>query len=146
MNLARLRLGELLAAAAAVALVVLSFVPWYRGPNGNVDALDVFGLPEVLITLAVLSAFALAAFTVTERTTALPIAAAVWTTLLGALAVLATLVRVLDKPDHATALRPGAWLALAASMAILAGGWQSMRDERTSLYAPAEPEPRRPPL
>ena len=75
--------------------------------------------------------------TVTERTTALPVAAAVWSTLLGSSASIAAVVRVLERPDHATALCAGAWLALAGALAMLVGRWQSMRDERTALYPPA---------
>jgi hypothetical protein len=37
----------------------------------------------------------------------------------------------------------GAWLALVGAVLILAGSWQSMRDERTSRYPPATPEPRK---
>ena len=50
-------------------------------------------------------------------------------------------MRVLERPDHATSLCGGAWLALAGTMLILGGAWQSMRDERRSLYEPATPEP-----
>jgi hypothetical protein len=81
--------------------------------------------------------------TVTERTPALPVAAAVWGVLFGALAVVAAIVRVLERPDHATMLCAGAWLALVGAVAVLLGAWQSIRDERTSRYEPAAPEVRR---
>ena len=44
------------------------------------------------------------------------------------------------KPDLADA-----WLALAGAVAIVLGAWQSMRDERTSLYEPSGAPPRPPP-
>ena len=69
-------------------------------------------------------------------------AAAIWSTLFGLVGVIAAIVRVLERPDSATSLCAGAWLALAGTILILAGSWQSMRDERTSLYPPASPEPR----
>jgi hypothetical protein len=56
--------------------------------------------------------------------------------------VIAAIVRVLERPDHATLLCVGAWLALAGSVAILLGAWQALRDERPSLYEPATPPPR----
>jgi hypothetical protein len=56
--------------------------------------------------------------------------------------VIAAVVRVLERPDHATTLCAGSWLALAGAVAILAGAWQSLRDERPSMYEPARPEPR----
>jgi hypothetical protein len=146
MNLTRLRLGELLAFIGAVALAVLTFLPWYRGQAGNLTAWDNFGVVDVLIVIAVLVALTLTAATVTERGPALPIASAVWTTLVAFMAAVAILVALLDKPDHAVSLRAASWLSLVAALAILAGGWQSMRDERTERYAAAEPEPRRPRL
>jgi hypothetical protein len=36
----------------------------------------------------------------------------------------------------------GAWLALIGAVAIFAGSWQALRDERISSYEPAEPDPR----
>ena len=95
----------------------------------------------MLIVAVVLAALALAVATVTERTPALPVASAVWTTLLAFLATIAILVRVLVLPGDATAHRPASWLALAASAAILAGAWQSMRDERTERYSPDDSTP-----
>ena len=62
---------------------------------------------------------------------------------IGFLAVIAAIVRVLERPDHATSLCAGTWLALVGAVAMLAGSWWSISDERTSLYEPATPEPRR---
>jgi uncharacterized membrane protein len=81
----------------------------------------------------------------TERSTALPVASAVWGTLFGFIAVIAAIVRVLERPEHATSLCAGAWLALVGAVLMLVGSWQSLRDERGSLYEPAEPPPLPPP-
>jgi hypothetical protein len=51
-------------------------------------------------------------------------------------------VRLLERPDHATGLCAGPWLALAGALAILAGAWLSLSDDRGALYPPATPEPR----
>ena len=100
----------------------------------------------MLLILAAGAALVLFVATVTERgSTALPVAAAVWCAPLGRIGVIAALVRLLERPDHASSLCAGAWLALAGAVAILLGAWQSMRDERTSLYEPATPAPRPPP-
>lgn len=143
MKFSRLRLGELLATIGAIALIVLTFLPWFSGPEGNLTAWDSFGVVDVLIVLTIISALTLALTTATERTTALPEASAVWTSVLGIITTIAILVRLLDKPDGATGYCAAGWLALAASALILAGGWQSMRDERTERY-PADDTPRRP--
>jgi uncharacterized membrane protein HdeD (DUF308 family) len=142
-SLGRLRLGELLAAAGAICLVVSFTLPWYENAEGKLDAWSTFGPAVVLLMAAAIAALVLLLATVAERTPALPVAAAVWSVLFGLLAVVAAIVRVLERPDHATSLCVGAWLALAGAVAVLLGAWQSIRDERTSQYEPATPQPRR---
>ena len=140
MSVRRLRLGELFALAGAACVIVSLFRPWYEGALGQLDAWDTFGPGVVLIMAAACAALALVLAALTERSPALPISLAIWTTLLGLIAVIAAVVRVLERPDHATSLSAGAWLALAGSVAIFTGAWQSLRDERPSLYKPANPE------
>ena len=146
MSLRRLRLGELLALAGAVCVIVALTLPWYENAQGRLGAWSTFGPAVALLMLAAAGAVALTVATVTERSTALPIAAAVWSTLFGFAGVVAAVVRVLDRPEHTTALCAGAWLALVGAVAILAGSWQAMRDERTELYPPADVEARPPPV
>jgi hypothetical protein len=138
-SLRRLRSGELLALAGAICVIVSLFVRWYEGPLGELDAWDTFGPGVVLLLSATAGALALVFSALTERTTALPVSIAVWCVALGLLGVIAAVVRVIERPDHATRVCIGAWLALAGSVAILAGAWLTLRDEHTSLYAPAEP-------
>jgi hypothetical protein len=144
-SLRRLRLGELLALAGAVCVIVSLFLPWYENAAGKLSAWDTFGPALVLLIAAVAAALGLVLSTITERSTALPVAAGVWSTLFGIVAVIAAIVRVLERPEHATSLCAGAWLALAGAILMLVGSWQSMRDERPSLYEPAEPPPLPPP-
>ena len=142
MSFSRLRAGELLAAAGAACVIASLFVPWYDSPTGSLDAWDTFGPAVALLMLAAIAALVLVVGALTERTTALPIAAAVWSVPLGLAGVIAAVVRVLERPDDANSLAAGAWLALAGAIAILIGAWQTMRDEHGSLYEPAAPEPR----
>jgi hypothetical protein len=145
MSLRRMRLGELLALAGAICIVVALTRPWYESPQGNLSAWATFGPAVALLMLAAAAGFALALATVTERSTALPVAAAVWGTLLGFVGAIAAIVRVLERPQHATMLCFGSWLGLIGAVAVLAGCWQAMRDERTGLYPPADVEARPPP-
>ena len=142
MSVRRLRIGELLALAGAICVIVSLFERNYENAAGNLDAWDTFGPAVVLLIVAALAALVLVLSALTELSVALPVAAAVWGVALGLAAVIAAVVRVLERPDHATTLCAGAWLALAGAIAILAGAWQSLRDERQSLYEPARPEPR----
>ncbi len=145
MNLRRLRLGELLALAGSICTIVALTLPWYENAQGKLSAWATFGPAVVLLMLAAAGGIALAVATVTERSTALPVAAAVWGTLLGFIGVIAALVRVLERPQHANMLCAGTWLGLIGALAVLAGCWQSIRDERTGLYPPADIEARPPP-
>jgi peptidoglycan/LPS O-acetylase OafA/YrhL len=145
MSLRRLRSGELIALAGAICLIVALTLPWYENSQGKLSAWNTFGVAVALLILAAGGALALVLATVTERTTAIPVAAAVWSTLFGILATIAAVVRLLERPDHATMLCAGGWLALAGALLVLVGSWQSMRDERTSLYPPDASPPREAP-
>lgn len=145
MSLRRIRLGELLALAGAICVIVSLFLPWYENAAGKLSAWDTFGGALVLLIAAAAAALGLVISTITERSTALPVAAAIWSTLFGIVAVIAAIVRVLERPDHASKLCAGAWVALAGAILMLVGSWQSMRDERPSLYEPAEPPVQPPP-
>jgi Na+-transporting NADH:ubiquinone oxidoreductase subunit NqrE len=143
MKLGRIRSGELAALAGAVCVIVALTLPWYENLEGKLSAWSTFGPAVVLLMIATLAALALAFTTLTERSTALPVAAAVWSTLFAIIGVIAAIVRVLERPHNASSLCAGAWLALVGVLLMLAGSWQSMRDERTSRYPPATPEPRK---
>ena len=145
MSLKRLRAGELIALAGVALAVVSLFEPSYHRAVGSLGAWDTFGPAVALLIVAVATALVLIVGNVTERSTAIPVAAAVWGVLLGLAAVIAMVVRLLERPEHATSPAVGAWLGLAGAVGILAGAWLSIADERTSLYEPASPEPCPPP-
>lgn len=139
----RLRAGELTVLLGAILLIVTLFAPAYERPAAaNLDLWDTFGPTAVLMLLALCGALAVVLAALSERSTALPVASAVWCVLLGLLGVIAAAVRLLERPQHASALCYGSWLALAGTIAVLVGAWQVIRDERPSRYRPAHPEPR----
>jgi hypothetical protein len=142
-SLRRIRPGEVLAAAGAVCLIVALALPWYENAEGKLSAWSTFGPAVVLLILAMIAALVLFFATLTERSPGLPVAAGVWSVAFALIGLIAAIVRILERPDHATSLCTGAWLALVGAVAMLVGSWWSMSDERTSLYEPARPEPRR---
>jgi uncharacterized membrane protein HdeD (DUF308 family) len=142
MSLRRLRTGELLVLVGVACLIISLLEPWYESATGRLDAWDTFGPAIVLLLAALCAGLALALSALSERSPALPVSMGVWSVLLGLAAVIAAVVRVIERPDHATSLCAGAWLALAGAVAITLGAWQSLRDERPSMYEPASPEPR----
>lgn len=138
----------MLASVAGVALLVDTFLPWFEFRSGKLDAWQSFTVTEIAIAAAIAMAFTLVALTLFARTTAAPVAAAVWTTFVGLIASIWVLVAVLVEPDGALKHCYGSWVGLAATVAILVAGWLSMRDERprrgVDVHAPADDLP--PPL
>jgi hypothetical protein len=98
----RLRLGELAALAGVVCIALALALPWYQTAAERLDAWSTFGAAIVLLMLAALAALALVAATATERSTALPVAAAVWSTLFGLIATVAAVIRALELPQRAS--------------------------------------------
>jgi hypothetical protein len=142
MNLRAIRIGELVAAGGCGCVIAALLLPWYQSPAGNLDAWDTFGPAIALLLAALCAALAMFFSALTEQGTAVPVAVAVWCVPLGLAAVVSAVVRVTERPDHATGLLAGAWLALIGAAAILIGAWLAMRDERASIYPPASPRPR----
>ena len=137
MDLRRLRAGEWLALAGGVALIVSLFLPWYEGATGY-QALTVV---DVLLTLLALLALSLPVLQATRDSPALPVGAAVLTASFGILGVLLVLFRLIDDPFAGAELRGGAWIGLAAAVAIEASGWMSLDNEHVRGLPPdIEPE------
>jgi hypothetical protein len=118
----RLRPGEWLAAAAGVVLIVSLFMA------------DEFGVIGIVLVLVALVAFALFVLQATRISPALPVAFGVLTVTAGSIGTLLAVVLVIGDGGD------GAWLSLAAVVALTIGGWLSIRDERVR-GLPAQPEP-----
>jgi hypothetical protein len=136
------RWGELLALAGAALIAASLALRWYETPGGSLDAWDTFGAAVVLLLLAAAAAVLLTAVTLLERAPAVPVAVGVWTTVLGWVAMIAAVVRALERPHAADGLCAGPWLALGGAFLVAVGGWLSMSDERAHRYPPADPERR----
>lgn len=138
----RLRRGEWIVAAGAIALLVAMFaLSWYglpgapgttaRAPDGDASVNAFHGLTVLrwlmLVTIAV--AFALVYLQCTRRAPALPVSFSVLLTVLGGVTSVCLIYRVLiDAPD-ATAQKPGAFLGLACALLLTYGAFRSMRQE-----------------
>ncbi len=150
MDLRRLRAGEWLAAAGGVALIVGLLLPWYdiggvdpgqdvRYPEAN--AFEATSIIAVLLAAIAVLAISLAVLQATQDRPAKPVAAGVLTVTFGSIGVLGVLFRIVDKPGREfVELRAGAWLALAAALAIVAGAWRSVASEYVR-GLPPDPEP-----
>jgi len=150
MDLARLRLGELLSGGAALALLATLFFDWNRdrgaeavgvsvGTESGWTSLGVVMLLLVLIAIGL--ALVLVFTTAGKRPAAIPIGAAVLTTGVGIVVAIVLAVRVLFLDDSLG----GAYLGLLFTLLIPVGSWIAMADERTDAPYSAAPDlPRRP--
>jgi hypothetical protein len=155
----RLRAGERTAAAGAAALLVTLFLPWFgvdvTTPTGVVagdsstSGWDSLGWLVIVLALVGIGCAAwLAIANATARPVAQLVAASVLTSVAGTVAFVAVALRALvfqPGPDELVVLRYGAWLGVAAALALAIGGWWAIKDERTdapeSAYTPPEPRP-----
>jgi hypothetical protein len=146
----RLRVGEVLLALSGIVLLVALFLPWY-GPD--LSGWEALGVIDVILALVAACAISVSAATAFFRVAAVPIALDALITLLGLVALVLALFRVLDLPDGATGREAGLWTALAAAAGVVVAGALSMRDERPAapgkyndatgrpVPRPPEPEP-----
>jgi len=141
-GLARLRAGEWLAAAAGVALLASLFLPWYGVDGVDVSGFEAFSVIDLLLALLALLAIALAVLQAIQDGPTLPVGAGVLTATLGKIGVLLVLFRIVFEPGSSVLeVQVAAWFALAATVAITAGGWLSLANEHVRGLPPdVEPE------
>ena len=140
-RLRRLRAGEWLAAAGGVAMIVALALPWYDVGPETATGFEAFTVIDVLLVLLALLALALPFLQATRDSPALPVGAAVLTAAFGIIGILLVLFRLIDDPFTGSSLALGAWIGLAAAVAIEAAGWLSLDNEYvTGLPPDIEPE------
>ncbi|MDX6691257.1 MAG: hypothetical protein QOG15_2714 [Solirubrobacteraceae bacterium] len=136
MDLRRLRSGELLAGASAIALLAVMFSDWFAGHTGW-ESLTFLRVPLVITALL---ALAIVVLTVT-RTVAMACSAAGITVGVGGLTLLLVLYRVVVNepgPDAAGSIDLGAYLGVLFLFGCVAGAWRTLADERTDAPASIE--------
>jgi hypothetical protein len=141
MDVNRLRLGEMVAAAGAAVLFLVMFLDWYgvEGTSVAANAWQVFSWVDLYLFLTVVVALGLAVLTMGQRTVALPLSVSVLVTAMGAVATLLILYRIVNQPgpNELISVQIGAYLGLLAALAITVGGYLSMRDENASFGSAA---------
>ncbi|MEA2143794.1 MAG: hypothetical protein QOI64_2224 [Solirubrobacteraceae bacterium] len=130
MDVLRLRSGELVTAAGAAGLALVLFADWFGGRSGW----STMTVGRGLLVLTIVLALTLVVLTLRARAVSMATSAAVVTIGIGALALLYLLYRVgIDEPGRnaLVSVDAGAYLGLLSLLAILAGAWRSLADERT---------------
>jgi hypothetical protein len=142
-ELSRLRTADLVAGIGGVALLVTLFLTWYSAGGSasfggreiqvslNLTAWEAFSITDVILALTALSGIGLAVLTASRRSPALPVAAGVITTTLGALATLLVFYRILNQPgpNEFLEVKFGAFLGFLSVLAVTVGGFRAIRDE-----------------
>jgi len=130
MDLRRLRAGEWIAGISGLVLLVALFLPWYGDDAGSRTGWQSLGALDVVLGVVALAALAIPVVTAVQRAPAVPLAHESLTVLVGLLALVLVLIRVLNMPDWAAEREWGLWVGLAGTLGIVVGGLTAMRDER----------------
>jgi hypothetical protein len=145
------RVGEILAGAFGALLLVSLFLPWYRSsaacvrapcPQPDATAFESFAGLDVFLVVVALGGVGLLALEATQPTPAVPVAWASVGALLGFVAVVLVLWRMLAPPAIGPDDPVFAALGLAASAGVTAGCFLSMRNE-SPRHRPASRPPAR---
>lgn len=158
MELDRLSTGEKVSAASAVLLFIFMFFDWFGakvegvpGFSGSIeaggsawDALDVI---PIFLMVAIVAAIAVAVIRLTDADVEPPVSMNAIVAVLGGLAVLLILYRIVDPPGDGDALagvgvditlKLGIFLGLLAAAGIAYGGYSAMREEGATFGGEAD--------
>jgi len=130
MDLRRLRNGDWIALLSGVVLIVALFLPWYGARGETTSGFGALTAIDVVLCICALLGIGQWLFTLQQPTPAVALAIAgigAWT---GLVAIVLTLVRIVDAPADGLGLEYGAFVALAASLGLFTGHWRALGDER----------------
>ena len=133
MNFRKLRNGDWIALAGGVAMIVALFLPWYGASGQTATGWESLTVIDVVLLICALFGIVQWFSTAQQATPAFPLAVAglgAWT---GLLAIVLTLVRLIDAPADGLGVEYGAWIGLAAAVALFTGAWRSLGDERVRM-------------
>ena len=141
----RVRLGEIVAAFAAVLLLVSMFVlPWYGykgelaplaaklGVSTTHDAWTSLSTARWVLLITIVTSLALLYLQATRSSPALPATFSLFVAVLGGLSALVLIYRVLINvpgPNDVVSRDVGAYIGLLASIVIAGAGYRSLREE-----------------
>jgi uncharacterized membrane protein YhaH (DUF805 family) len=147
MELDRLSMGEKISAGSAILLFVFMFFDWFgvkvptEGFSGSLpggeSAWDVLDVIPIFLMAAIVVALAVAVIRLTDADIEPPFSLNTLVAVLGGLAFVLILYRIISPPDFAdfgnvpveTTLKFGIFLGLIAAAGIAYGGYSAMREE-----------------
>ena len=133
----RLRRGEILAGASALALLVFLFaLNWLTVSGRNRHGWEALPILRWLLVVTALTGLLLTLAQATRPGPGLPVALSTIVTVLGAVSTLLLIIRLLTT---SAGLCAGAFLGLLAVIGILVGGFDSFRREQGWTPGPDHP-------
>jgi hypothetical protein len=129
-ELRRLSWGDRLAAIGGIVMLVALFLPWYSVDGKDLTAWEAMAFDDVILAVTAVLAIA-AAFVVSLRAlSSISVAITSMAIMPAAVCLVVTVYRLVSPaPSGDASLEVGAWLALAASVAIAVGAWNGANDE-----------------
>jgi uncharacterized membrane protein YhaH (DUF805 family) len=149
MQLDKLSPGEKISAGSGILLFLFMFFDWFGaevsgvpGFSGTVDgsggsAWDALDVIPIFLMIAIVAAIGVAVVRLTDADLELPVSLNAIVAVLGAVAFLLILYRIVDPPGGGSfggvsvdiTLKLGIFLGLAAAAGIAYGGYSAMREE-----------------
>ena len=161
MDFARLTLGEKIAGASGLALILIMFIFKWFGLELNGDlgagfsgvdlgsrnAWGSYGFIDIVLFITVVAAVSLALISASDSEVGLPVAVSTVVAGLGILSVVLIVISIVSPPDFGLDLsgtavdhtrKIGVWLGLLAAIGVAYGGWRAMQEEGTSFGSEAD--------
>jgi hypothetical protein len=130
MDVRRLRSGELVATLGTGGLAVVMFLAWFGGRS----AWETLTVGRMLLVLTIALGTTLVVLTLRRRAVSMATSAATVTVGVGTFTLLYLLYRVgIDEPgaNGEVSIDAGAYVGLGCALAIVAGAWRTLADDRT---------------
>jgi hypothetical protein len=138
----RLRRGEVIVGASAIALLALMFVaPWYGFSGAAERSARALGVSTTftgwqqlttlrwLMLVTIVAALALTVFQGTRAAPALPASFSVIALVLSGITSLALIYRLIESPSPLLSPKVGAFLGLLSALVMSYGAFRSLREE-----------------
>lgn len=119
-------------------MLVALFLPWYSTGAEDLTAWEAMAVDDVILAVAALLAIVGAFLVGSKRLRSVSVAATTLAIIPALVGLVVTIYRVISPaPPVDVALEVGAWLGLAAALAIAVGAWAGAVDEGTARRNPA---------
>lgn len=128
-----MRLGELVGAVSGLGLLVSSFLPWYSAGGEDATAWQAFSVVDIVLAAAAVAALSVAIVVLARLSVSYPVAGSAVTALLGGIALICVVFRLIDPPGSGDVGREiGLWLGLLATAGVAWGGYLGMQEPRSA--------------